>query len=60
MKYVIYKTLSGYCLTNIENYNNAICNLNKVTKLYDFSTPDEIIEYYNKYFGTKTEDFIIE
>lgn len=60
MKYVIYKTFSGYCLTNIDNYNAAICDANKVTKLYDFASPDEIIEYYNKYFSTKTEDFMIE
>ena len=60
MKYVIFKNLAGYCLTTIDNYKNSISDASKVTKLYDFASSDEIIEYFNNFFSTKTEDFIIE
>lgn len=59
MKTVIYKSMGIYCTTTEENYNARIQNAFKVQKLRDFESAEEIIEYYCKYFGSKTEDFII-
>ena len=60
MKLVIYKSLGIYCVTNEGNYNAQIQNARAIQKLPDFNSAEEIINYYCKYFGNKTEDFIIE
>ena len=60
MKMVIFKNLSGYAVTPEDNYNAYIRNERKVMDCSAFSSPEEIIEYYCKYFNSTPEDFIIE
>lgn len=59
MKTVIYKVEGIYYTTTEENYAAGIQNARAIHKMQDFNSPQEIIEYYCKYFGSKTEDFII-
>jgi len=58
-KQVIYKTLSGYAITPESNYYAYIQNARKVNNFTGANNPDEIIEYYCKYFGSKPDEFII-
>lgn len=60
MKTVIFKTLKGYATTNEENYNARIRNERRVMDCSRFDTPEEIIEYYCKYFGATEEEFIVK
>lgn len=59
MKIIIYKTLKGYAVTNEQNYNAKIRNAREVHDCSDFSSADEIIEYYCKYFGCNKNDFLV-
>ena len=59
MKYVIYKTIFGYCVTSEENYYARLQDARAIQKCYDFESVNSIIEYYCKYFNCKREDFII-
>lgn len=59
MKMVIYRELGVLCCTALENYKARIRNAKQVQRLADFDTPQEIIEYYCKYFGSVPEDFTI-
>lgn len=56
---VIYKGLAGFCVTTQDNYNSRIMNANKVTDCSDFENPEQIIEYYCKWFNAKREDFTV-
>ena len=60
MKIVIYKAEGIYYTTTEENYKARIQDARAIHKMQDFTSAEEIIEYYCKYFGNKTEDFIIE
>lgn len=59
MKTVIYKVGGIYYTTTEANYKARISNARLVNKMQDFNSVEEIIEYFGKYFGSKTEDFII-
>lgn len=59
MKLVIYKVLDGYNVTSKQNYNAYIMDARKVRHLTNFKTPEDIIDYYCKWFGSKPEDFEI-
>jgi hypothetical protein len=59
MKTVIYKVGGIYHTTTEANYKARISNARLVHKMQDFNSAEEIIEYFCKYFGSKTEDFII-
>ena len=59
MKTVIYKRLGDYYTTNEENYNARIQNARAIHKMQGFKSPQEIIEYYCTYCGSKPEDFIV-
>jgi hypothetical protein len=59
MKIVIYQALGIYYATSERNYYAQIRNAREVQELRDFNSAEEIIEYYCKHFGSKTEDFII-
>lgn len=59
MKMVIYKAGGSYYVTSEENYNARIQNARLIHKMQDFNSANEVIEYFCKYFGSKTEDFII-
>lgn len=60
MKTVIFKLGDTYYTTTARNYNAKHRNFNLVNELRDFKTPQEIIDYFCKNFGAKTEDFIIK
>jgi hypothetical protein len=59
MKIVIYKAGGIYYTTTEENYKARIQNARAIHEMKDFSSAEEIIEYYCKHFGSKAEDFII-
>lgn len=59
MKTVIYKVGGIYYTTTEANYKAGIRNARIVNKMQDFESAEEIIEYFNRYLGSKTEDFII-
>lgn len=58
-KLVIYKALDDWCITPKSNYGASIRNSRKIQVMRGFSTPDEIIDYYCRYFNCKTDDFIV-
>lgn len=63
-KFVIYSEnipLYGriFYVTNKENYDSRIQDARKIHKMDGFSTVQEIIDYWQKYFGVQPEDFII-
>ena len=60
MKFVIYKDLTGYKTTTIENYNARIQNARRVTTWTGFNSAREIIDYCVKYYGSSENDFIIK
>ena len=45
--------------TTEANYQARIRNTRLVNKMQDFESAEEIINYFNRYFGSKAEDFII-
>ena len=59
MKTVIYKVLGSYKATNEANYNARIQDARKVMDCSEFESPEEIKEYYIKYFGAKEDEFIV-
>lgn len=59
MKTVIYQAEGIYYTTTEENYAAGIQNARAIHKMQDFNSAEEIINYFCKYFGSKTEDFII-
>jgi hypothetical protein len=59
MKIVIYKVEGIYYTTTEENYKARIQDARAIQRLPDFNSAEEIINYYCKYFGNKTEDFIV-
>jgi len=58
-KLVIAKDFGGYYVTPESNYNAAIRNERKITRMPEFESAEEIIEYFCKYFGNSPEDFVI-
>ena len=56
---IIFNFCGILAVTTKENYNKRIMDERKVTKLKDFESPAEIIEYYCKYFNCKQSDFEI-
>lgn len=58
-KLVIFDHCNILAVTTEDNYNNRIMDERKITLCRDFSSPDEIIEYYCKYFNCVPADFII-
>ena len=64
-KFVIYSEnipLYGRCLyvTSKENYDRRIKDARKIYKMDEFSTVQEVIDYWQKYFGVQPEDFIVK
>lgn len=59
MKTVIYKSGGIYYTTTERNYRARIRNARLIHEMRDFNSPQEIIDYYCKYFGAQTEDFIV-
>lgn len=59
MKYVIYKSLKGYCVTSEKNYKSRISNTREIQDCSAFKSAKEIIDYFCKYFKRKEDDFII-
>lgn len=60
MKMVIFKQLGNLCITTLENYNARIQNARRIHTMKDFKTPEQIIEYYCKWFKSEPEDFIVK
>lgn len=58
-KMVLYKTISGYEMTTAANYQATIQNARLITKLYEFETVQEILDYYEKYFKIPASDIYI-
>lgn len=58
-KTVIYKENGVYKTTSKANYDAQIQDARKIQTLYDFESAREIMDYYNKYFNTTDDDFII-
>lgn len=58
-KMILYKTISGYEMTTAANYQSTIQNANLITKLYDFETVQDILDYYEKYFKIPTSDIYV-
>lgn len=58
-KNIIYKQMDVLCITTEENYHTRIRDARKIQKMDGFNTPEEVIEYYNRWFGTTDDDFII-
>ena len=59
-KLIIYKSMNTLCVTNEEIYRARIQNARAIHRMEDFESPQEIIAYYCKYFGSNPEDFIVE
>lgn len=59
MKMIIYKALGIYYATTEENYKARIQDARAIHKLQDFSSAQEIINYFCTYCGSKPKDFII-
>ena len=59
MKIVIYKAEGIYYTTTEKNYAAGIQDARAIHKMESFSSAEEIIEYYCKYFRSQPEDFII-
>ena len=57
---VIYKDVSGYKVTGIDNYNARIMDANKVIDCSCFETPEQIIDYFCKYCGKSNAEFIVK
>lgn len=58
-KTVIYKSLGKFCATPESNFNINHQDARKIHKLDDFDSAREIMDYYNKYFHTTDDDFIV-
>lgn len=56
-KTVIYRELGKFRATPKSNYGRNIMDARKVQRLDDFESAREIMDYYNKYFGTTDDDF---
>lgn len=59
MKTVIYKVAGIYHTTTEANYNARIQNARLIHKMQDFSSAQEIIDYYCVYFNSQPQDFIV-
>ena len=60
MKVVIYRVDGILHTTTESNYNAVVQDAMLIHKMDGFNNPQEIIEYYSKYFGSNTNDFIIK
>ena len=63
-KFVIYSENSLLCgrifyVTSEENYNRRIQNAREIKRMDGFSTVEEVIDYWVKWFGVQPEDFIV-
>ena len=63
-KFVIYSENSSLCgrifyVTSKENYDRRIKNAREIKKMDGFSTAQEVIDYWVKWFGAQPEDFIV-
>ena len=58
-KIVIYKKNGIWYTTPEDNYNAIVQNARLIHRMDGFTNPQEIIEYYCKYFGSTTANFII-
>lgn len=56
-KTVIYRELGKLRATPKSNYGIRLQDARKVQRLDDFDSAREVIDYYNKYFGTTDDDF---
>lgn len=57
---VIYRALGTYKVTPKSNYDSHISNARLVNDLRDFTSADEIMDYYIKYgFAQSKDDFIV-
>lgn len=59
MKNVIFKRLGGYAVTTEANYHARIMDANKVMDASAFDDPEQIIDYYVEWFGSRKSDFIV-
>lgn len=65
-KYVIYSeratntnTNTVFYVTSEENYNRRIQNAREIKRMDGFTTVEEVIDYWVKWFGVEPEDFIV-
>lgn len=58
-KMVLYKTISGYEITTEANYQSTIQNANLITKLYDFESVQDILDYCEKYSKIPSSDIYV-
>jgi hypothetical protein len=56
---VIFNHCGTLAVTSKENYERPIWDANKITLARDFDSPQEIIDYYCKWFHCKETDFEI-
>ena len=57
---VIYKNLKGLAVTDLQNYRAQIRDLRKVQDCSAFESPEEVIAYYVKWFGSSEDDFLVK
>lgn len=58
--WVIYKSLGNLKIAPIENYNISPQNARKILDCSAFDTPQEVIEYFRKYYDAEHDEFIIK
>ena len=63
-KFVLYSENSPlygriFYVTSKENYDRRIKNAREINKMDGFSTAQEVIDYWVKWFGVQPEDFIV-
>lgn len=56
---VIYKDITGYKVSHKNSYNKQYNNASAVIDCKAFTSADDIIEYFTKYYGKNKNDFII-
>ena len=59
-KFVIFKDLSGFKVTEEENYIAMISDARKIYSCSEFDSVSEIKDYFKKYFGVPETDMIVK
>ena len=59
-KLVIFNHCGKLAVTTLENYSRRIMNAREITNCSDFESPQVIIDYFGKYYGTQKIDFIVK
>ena len=60
MKLVIYKQNGKLKVTPEDNYGHYIQDARKIQDASAFGSPEEVIAYYVKWFGSSESDFLVK